>query len=264
MLAINADFTDFDKAKFSCGFKMKQEDESKKAYNKGIFILGTERFSVGTDYYNTQSKTYNSGLAAYNNLRELAKENSMIHRKLDEMGLITTSFSQMFDFKIFKLTCNKEKGSRLLLMPRAGTNDLLINVRIKQEDGYKVFLKASKHQECLIRFSDLTEYNDDLGRYVKSNETDNLYKLQRDQNLVIENKPRNPDEVPTYKRHTIFWKPRMMLLVTEIIDSATDNVIRCVKSKEYDFFKLMLFESDYYEKTVSKLLSLQETCLVDA
>lgn len=260
MLAICADFTNFNKPSFSYGFKMKQT-ETGKPYDKGFFVLagaGDGRFSIVQKYYTPFAEKYTAGLKAYNDLIELAKTDKMIHRKLDGMGLISNSFTEMFDFKIFRLTYSKEFGKHTLIEPRGGTNDLLINVRVEDEESHYVRVKSSNQPECLVRFCKMTTHDESLGRNVQTNRTENLYKLRRGDTLYISRKPVGKEGC--FERHVLRWEPRNLIIEKEVVDLDSSIVVSKKTLSNIDHYNRSATDEAYYNKIVTGLLTLHELC----
>lgn len=260
MLAICADFTNFNKPGFSYGFKMKQT-ETGKPYDKGFFVLagaGDGRFSIVQNYYTPFADKYNAGLQAYNDLIKLAKNDKMIHRKLDGMGLISNSFTDMFDFKIFKLTYSKEFGKHTLIEPRNGTNDLLINIQVEDDESHYVRVKSSNQAECLIRFCKMTKHDENLGRNIQTSKTENLYKLRRGDTLYISRKPLANEGC--FERYVLRWEPRNLIVEKEVVDLDSHIVVSKTKMYNIDHYNRLYSEEAYYNKIVNGLLTLHELC----
>ena len=261
MLAIKADFTNFNKPVFSYGFNAKQESNG-QPYDKGVFVLsgsGGVRFSIVQKYYKPFADKYTQALNAYNDLIKLAKSDTMIKRKLDGMGLISSDFKSLFEFKIFKLTYSKKFGKHALIEPRGGTNDLLINVLVEEPEGYKVRVKSSDQDECLVRFCKVSVIDKDLNYNVQTSKTENLYKLRRGDVLTITRKP--VDGEGCYERQVMRWEPRNLVIEKEVVDCATDTVVSSVKLSNIDHYTRSLNEEAYYSKIVTALLTLHDLCI---
>lgn len=254
MINITVNMLNFETPDLTPGIELAQDESG--AYKKGRVKIGKHNIAIHDDLYQDVYYTYNIALFNYKRLMDLLLKTNddNLKYKLDSLGLLRSSFDEIFKVKLYHGACVYLKRAPLIVNKR-NSSELLIKVITKKEEGFVNILNSSNNNKSLVKFDKIRARNEETNVFDKVVSAVHLYELGKNQTLDVSKRVKRgePSDNSPYECYTFSWNVTLLELYKKLIDPVDDKVISVEKVREYNLFDILTMHKQNYEYTVDLL-----------